>query len=213
MSSEELKGLVGEALGKNGTLGRIKAELRASVYAVLKEMEGTAERTPAKKRLDSSEETAALAIITDFLTYYKLDYTLSVLGPEAATSASKADIEDVAQDLHLSKPSKKPLLLQMIEDRMAMEGARKSLNCLENVILKVYKSRVKRLSSDAFCKDVPSVSNSSRLPTMQQSLKSLSLKGLDEKEDDEEEISEYLTSERTISRSTSVGNLDVLETI
>ncbi|KAJ3243223.1 FGFR1 oncoprotein partner [Chytriomyces hyalinus] len=150
MSSEELKGLVGEALGKNGTLGRIKAELRASVYAVLKEMEGTAERTPAKKRLDSSEETAALAIITDFLTYYKLDYTLSVLGPEAATSASKADIENAAQDLHLSNPSKKPLLLQMIEDRMAMEGARKSLNCLENVILKVYKSRVKRLSSDAF---------------------------------------------------------------
>ncbi|KAI8840367.1 hypothetical protein BJ741DRAFT_597137 [Chytriomyces cf. hyalinus JEL632] len=164
MSSEELKGLVGEALDKNGTLGRIKAELRASVYAVLKEMEGTAGLTPAKKRLDSSEETAALAIISDFLAYYKLDYTLSVLGPEAATSAPKADIEDVAQDLHLSNTSKKPLLLQMIEDRMAMEGS-KGLTAMHS----------------ASSKDVPSVSNSSRLPTMQQSLKSLSLKGLDEK--------------------------------
>jgi len=93
---ENLKKLVSDTLVKDGTLGKIKAELRASVFSVinsnnnnnkdsgiqLKNHDENIKKINIIKNLDGGIKM--LELICDFLNFYGMTYTKSVLLAEAS---------------------------------------------------------------------------------------------------------------------------------
>ncbi|KAI9002011.1 hypothetical protein BC832DRAFT_129807 [Gaertneriomyces semiglobifer] len=80
-----LKSLVSDVLQKRGVLGKIQAQLRSSVFAVLQESdENGLEASSLKTRaiLASPQGRNALYLVRDLLAYLELEYTLSVFDPE-----------------------------------------------------------------------------------------------------------------------------------
>ncbi|KAI8612401.1 hypothetical protein BC830DRAFT_1136917 [Chytriomyces sp. MP71] len=186
----ELKALVADALQKNGALAKIKAELRASVFAVLQDVEGGDSTQPVEgrgHRFSSQEEAIAVGIVKEFLAHYNLDCTLSVLIPEANQSTSHGSKHDMAKELGLNH-SKKPLLLQLIE------------------------SRVHNTSSFERPAQLPStISLTVTTSSLSKTFGALSVKSQEDPEDETE--TENVTSERTISRSTTIDGLDLMESL
>ncbi|KAJ3023224.1 UNVERIFIED_CONTAM: FGFR1 oncoprotein partner [Siphonaria sp. JEL0065] len=187
--ASELKTLVADVLQKNGTLGKIKAELRASVYNVLQDVDNSKLDTKAneskKTQFTSKDESIGIALVKDFLEFYNLGFTLSVLDPESNQSKDDAmNRNALVRELDLGDSKGKPLLLQLLESRVSgrSSGPQGQLY-----------SGLKSSEVDV-------------------QLKQLGAIGLNEP-DDELTGSDFNTSERTISRSTSSGGLDVLESI
>ncbi|KAJ3283374.1 FGFR1 oncoprotein partner [Borealophlyctis nickersoniae] len=131
---ESLKSLVSDTLLKRGVLGKIKAQLRASVFAVLQESEEgkrlPSENSKVQALRDTGAGQLAFDLVWDFLQYLDLEYTLAVFKPEASLNkpeSSPIDAAAIAVDLDLpeSTGSEKPLLLRMLESRMSQkrEGA------------------------------------------------------------------------------------------
>ncbi|KAJ3082566.1 FGFR1 oncoprotein partner [Rhizoclosmatium hyalinum] len=181
----ELKTLVADVLQKNGTLGKIKAELRASVFNVLQNVDKRASTPKSAPQFKTKEESTAIALVKEFLEYYNLDYTLSVLEPEA--NQSKADSTTaiaLARELNLDESKKRPLLMQLLEQRQD--------------------------SSDKF-RGLEATKDIGTMP-MHQHLKHLEATGFNEL-DEVSAVSDFNTSERTISRSTSAGGLDIIESL
>jgi len=89
---EHLKKLVSDSLVRNGTLGKIKAELKASVFSVinanknseiqLKNHDENIKKINTIKNMDGGIKM--LELICDFLNYYGMTYTKSVLLAEAS---------------------------------------------------------------------------------------------------------------------------------
>ncbi|KAJ1559026.1 FGFR1 oncoprotein partner, partial [Nowakowskiella sp. JEL0078] len=88
----DLKSIVSDALAARGVLGKIKAELRASVFLVLQDAQtGTSTNLPLEQpRIrDFKQKTdgvLALELIRELLVHLNLENTLSVLVPEANLS-------------------------------------------------------------------------------------------------------------------------------
>ncbi|KNC97979.1 uncharacterized protein SPPG_06968 [Spizellomyces punctatus DAOM BR117] len=116
-----LKALVSDALAKRGVLGKIKAQLRSSVFSVL---QNEAKPLPLEngkvQALHASPDgRIALALVRDFLKHLDLEYTLAVFDPEA--SMTDLVLNDVEVHSALNLPEKedkdKPLLLHLLDNR------------------------------------------------------------------------------------------------
>eukprot|EP00026_Physarum_polycephalum_P007330 Phypoly_transcript_07389.p1 GENE.Phypoly_transcript_07389~~Phypoly_transcript_07389.p1 ORF type:complete len:459 (+),score=89.55 Phypoly_transcript_07389:251-1627(+) len=119
---DELKVLISQTLESKGILGKIKAQLRASVVTAINEYEGLnnkiyADNVGAKKIQDQFEAQIGLGLVCEFLEFYGFQYTLSILLPEANVGErfGLPGIEQVSQYLRLHPSSKsQPLLVDLV---------------------------------------------------------------------------------------------------
>ena len=97
-------------LGSNAQFLHFKAELRSSVYLALengssresKESRLRKSRGPAEKLsgfLENTEGRLALHLVKEFLTFFDLTFTLSVLEPESDAGLSRASSHRSRQEL------------------------------------------------------------------------------------------------------------------
>ena len=123
---DDLKNIVIQNLEQEGTLGSLRAQLRARVFKAIenyadsnaKQQAGFQWQNPAAAKVHEDEDTKLVALLVkDFLEHYKMDYTLSVYLPEIALSSSQDQIsrEDLAEKAGVSRNSDGPLLLQMLK--------------------------------------------------------------------------------------------------
>lgn len=114
-----LKALVQDALSQKGVLGKIKAELRASVFSVLHEQEiGTGKAYLENQKLAAAlatrEGQIAVDLIREFLEFFNLEHTLAVFLPEANLPEKYAGREKLANELRISQNRQQPLLLGIV---------------------------------------------------------------------------------------------------
>ncbi|KAJ3160115.1 FGFR1 oncoprotein partner [Geranomyces michiganensis] len=129
---DELKTLVSDVLRKRGVLGSLKAQLRSSVFAILKSPDDVAslalplENAKVTAFRASKEGRQSLLLVRDLLKTLGLEYTLAVFEPEV-----QLEDDDIAQNATLlnalnlpaqTTPSMKPLLTQLLE-RQSMHPA------------------------------------------------------------------------------------------
>ncbi|KAJ3417210.1 sister chromatid cohesion protein 1 [Chytridiales sp. JEL 0842] len=125
---EELKSTVSDVLAKKGILSKIKAELRASIFSVLQEAgDGVEDSTtiPGASIVSSKEGQLALELVRDFLSFYSLEYTKSVLEPElgltdAPSGSSLSDFNLPPSDVP------KPMLIRLLENRNKVDSTTSS---------------------------------------------------------------------------------------
>ena len=121
----DLTQVVTSALESRGVLAKMRAELRANVFSAIHEGQGGKQVQPsAPLRLLQAEPAGRLAasLVLELLQVCELDYSASVLVPEAR-------MEDVADRAALTKilglsptPADEPLLVQLLRSRMAGGG-------------------------------------------------------------------------------------------
>lgn len=139
MSIEEeedasLKELVTKSLQSNGVLGKIQAQLRASVFLALEEEfrdKGIPLVSPPTQRVLATPEGAAAAcLVQDFLQCLGLDFSLAVFTPESGHPSlwSSPGPEALSTSLGLAagrdrratadeKGQKTPLLIELLRER------------------------------------------------------------------------------------------------
>ncbi|XP_047472055.1 centrosomal protein 43-like isoform X1 [Penaeus chinensis] len=130
MSVEEddasLKELVSKTLQTNGVLGKIQAQLRASVFLALEE-EFKDKNIPlvsasAKQLLATPEGVLAAALVHNFLQCLSLDFSLAVFAPESGHSTlwTFPGEDALSSNLNLSNKQagdKAPLLIELLKER------------------------------------------------------------------------------------------------
>eukprot|EP00062_Callorhinchus_milii_P000052 gi/632935025/ref/XP_007887404.1/ PREDICTED: FGFR1 oncogene partner [Callorhinchus milii] len=119
-----------------------QAELRAAVFLALEEQEKVENKTPLvnenlKKFLNTKDGRLVASLVTDFLQFFNLDFTLAVFQPEASTFTGLEGRENVAQELgiHESEGMKgAPILLEVMrrsrqkeKDHSFYEGEHRSV--------------------------------------------------------------------------------------
>lgn len=132
MSLEEedssLKDLVTKTLQNNGVLGKIQAQLRASVFLALEE-EFKQKNIPlvdkwAQQLLSSREGTLAAALVQDFLQCLGLEFSLAVFSPESGHSAywNFPGRQNIQGNLNLQGENgqRVPLLLELVKERQSV---------------------------------------------------------------------------------------------
>lgn len=131
---DELKNLVIQTLETNGILGQIRAKLRSSVFKVIdnndpshKEKAMHWENPLAQKVLETTESALAADLIREYLEFYRLDYTLSIMIPEANLKQEPLERNDLVRRADIDRASdKEPLLIQILKERKA--GGRPKAN-------------------------------------------------------------------------------------
>ncbi|XP_060098189.1 centrosomal protein 43 isoform X6 [Heteronotia binoei] len=86
----ELRDLLVQTLESSGVLNKIKAELRAAVFLALEEQEKVENKTPLvneslKTFLNTKDGRLVTGLVTEFLQFFNLDFTLAVFQPESST--------------------------------------------------------------------------------------------------------------------------------
>jgi FGFR1 oncogene partner len=122
---DELKNLVIQTLETNGILGQIRAKLRSSVFKVIdnndpshKEKAMHWENPLAQKVLETTESALAADLIREYLEFYRLDYTLSIMIPEANLKQEPLERDDLVRRAEVdSANEKEPLLIQILKER------------------------------------------------------------------------------------------------
>ncbi|KAL8606794.1 hypothetical protein ACOMHN_049623 [Nucella lapillus] len=120
----ELRDLVAQTLEANGTLGKLRAQLRASVFLALEEQEQVSNRTPfLNKELNSflSTEDGRLvtSLVREFLEFFHLEFTAAVFDPETGLTEEPDSRDALAKELNLrNRPgdgeAQAPLLMQLL---------------------------------------------------------------------------------------------------
>lgn len=121
MASETLTTMVTSALEARGVLGKIRAELRASVFSAIHEQQ-SAKTSALPACLNTAPGHLAVQLVLDLLKVCKLDYSLAVLGPEAGLSGESTDRTAIANALGLklaNDDNGEPLLLSLISRMMS----------------------------------------------------------------------------------------------
>ncbi|KAK4313278.1 hypothetical protein Pmani_015360 [Petrolisthes manimaculis] len=136
MSIEEeedasLKELVVKTLQTSGVLGKIQAQLRASVFLALEE-EFRDKNVPlvsqaTQELLATPEGSTAAALVHDFLHTLGLDFSLAVFAPESGhpSTWSLPPTDSLATHLRLTqerKGSRTPLLVELVRERQGGIG-------------------------------------------------------------------------------------------
>lgn len=122
---DELKNLVIQTLETNGILGQIRAKLRSSVFKVIdnndpshKEKAMHWENPMAQKVLETTESALAADLIREYLEFYRLDYTLSIMIPEANMKQDPVPRDSLLNRAQVDNPTdKEPLLVQILKER------------------------------------------------------------------------------------------------
>lgn len=122
----ELRDLVAQTLEANGVLGKIRAQLRASVFLALEEQEQSQGNTnPSLKQYLSTKEGQAVAgLVREFLEFFNLDYTLAVFEPEAGLGPDNGSRQQLARELNIVEsdgPPKGPLLGVVVSGNTASQ--------------------------------------------------------------------------------------------
>uniref|UniRef100_A0A2C9LU64 Centrosomal protein 43 n=1 Tax=Biomphalaria glabrata TaxID=6526 RepID=A0A2C9LU64_BIOGL len=83
----ELRDLVAQTLEANGTLGKLRAQLRASVFLALEDQENGQSKTPflskeLKSFLSTKDGKLTAYLVQEFLEFFNLEFTLAVFKPE-----------------------------------------------------------------------------------------------------------------------------------
>lgn len=136
---DELKNLVIQTLETNGILGQIRAKLRSSVFKVIdnndpahKEKAMHWENPLAQKVLETTESALAADLIREYLEFYRLDYTLSIMIPEANLKQDPLDREQLVRKAEVDQVTdKEPLLVQILKERK-LGGARAPAGMAKN---------------------------------------------------------------------------------
>lgn len=123
----ELRDLVAQTLEANGVLGKIRAQLRASVFLALEEQEQSQGNTnPSLKQYLSTKEGQAVAgLVREFLEFFNLDYTLAVFEPEAGLGPDNGSRQQLARELNIVEsdgPPKGPLLGVVVSENKASQA-------------------------------------------------------------------------------------------
>ncbi|XP_041106449.1 FGFR1 oncogene partner isoform X5 [Polyodon spathula] len=119
----ELRDLLIQNLETSGVLGKIKAELRAAVFLALEEQEKVENKTPLvneslKKFLNTEDGRLVASLISDFLQFFNLDFTLAVFQPEISTLNGLESRDAVARELGIPDTEATkgaPLLLELMK--------------------------------------------------------------------------------------------------
>lgn len=102
----ELRDLVIETLDKKGVMGKIKAELRATVFMALEDCNFEKCKIPLRneslqKFSETNEGKITISLVRDFLVTFNLDYTLAVFDPEVSCSNTLYTREDLESKLNI----------------------------------------------------------------------------------------------------------------
>ena len=118
---EGLVSLVSSALEARGVLPAIRANLRANVFAAINDQQPLQKQTnqTLETHKNKPEGNLALQLVHDLTNATKLEYTQSVLVPEANLTSETPNREKLAEILNLSPQGDEPLLLQLIRDRLS----------------------------------------------------------------------------------------------
>lgn len=89
---EDLKNTVIQTLESNGILGKLRAQLRSSVFSVIENQDNNTkagvgfqwENPLAPKIVETTEGQLCTDLIREFLEFYRMDYTLSTFLPECS---------------------------------------------------------------------------------------------------------------------------------
>ncbi|KAJ8027392.1 FGFR1 oncogene partner [Holothuria leucospilota] len=116
----ELRDLVAQTLETSGVLGKIRAELRASVFLALEEQNTREKKTPfvnqdLKTFLQSKDGLTITSLVLEFLNFFNLDFTAAVFNPEANLGEKCEGREELKKRLNLESTEKKPLLYDLLE--------------------------------------------------------------------------------------------------
>ncbi|XP_050392757.1 centrosomal protein 43 isoform X1 [Patella vulgata] len=127
MSDEdnELRDLVMQTLEVNGTLGKIKAQLRANVFLALEEQEKLQNKSPLlnkelKQFLSTKKGQLVGCLVREFLEYFDLHSSLAVFEPESGLGPDSLRRNALVKELNMiddSDVSKSPLLLQVFQQK------------------------------------------------------------------------------------------------
>ncbi|XP_068698862.1 centrosomal protein 43-like isoform X1 [Montipora foliosa] len=126
MSAEEdteLRDMVAQTLESKGVLGKIRAQLRASVFLALEEQEGAEGKIPLmnpelKKFLSTNEGCLVTGLVREFLEYFDLDFTIAVFDPETNFSDKYSGRNNLAKDLKIQDSNgaaSRPLLAEVVK--------------------------------------------------------------------------------------------------
>ncbi|CAG2053082.1 unnamed protein product [Timema podura] len=128
MSEEdmELRDLVAQTLENNGTLSKIRAELRASVFLALEEQETCQTQCSLHSKsltqfLSTRDGPLITSLVREFLEFFKLDFTLSVFDPETSHGKEYSYggrnrlISDLDLKINKDTYDKEPLLAQILK--------------------------------------------------------------------------------------------------
>ncbi|XP_071137996.1 centrosomal protein 43-like isoform X7 [Mytilus edulis] len=120
----ELRDLVAQTLETNGVLGKIRAQLRASVFLALEEQESSQNKTPfanhdLRKFLGTKEGKAVAGLIKEFLEFFQLEYTLAVFEPEAGLNIPHESRDTLAKELNVSDTGQSagPLIAELVQQK------------------------------------------------------------------------------------------------
>ncbi|XP_015277656.1 PREDICTED: FGFR1 oncogene partner isoform X2 [Gekko japonicus] len=130
----ELRDLLVQTLESSGVLNKIKAELRAAVFLALEEQEKVENKTPLvneslKKFLNTKDGRLVAGLVTEFLQFFNLDFTLAVFQPESSTLNGLEARESLAQHLGIIEAEGTvdgPLLLEVVRRCQQKKGASNS---------------------------------------------------------------------------------------
>ncbi|PFX16820.1 FGFR1 oncogene partner-like isoform X2 [Stylophora pistillata] len=126
MSAEEdteLRDMVAQTLESKGVLGKIRAQLRASVFLALEEQDGSEGKIQLvnpelKKFLNTSEGRLVTGLVREFLEYFDLDFSIAVFDPETNFSDKYPGRNNLARELKLNdvdNTSGSPLLAEVLK--------------------------------------------------------------------------------------------------
>ncbi|KAK9507026.1 hypothetical protein O3M35_008858 [Rhynocoris fuscipes] len=121
--NKKLRDLVSETLQSKGVLGRIQAEIRASVFLALEEQDVFKDKSPFINRqlkdfLKSSDGIAVISLVREFLEFFNLEFASMVFDPEtqAGLDYNYEGRAKLASMLNLNDNDKhQPLLLNIIK--------------------------------------------------------------------------------------------------
>ena len=125
---DDLKNLVIQNLEQEGTLGSLRAQLRARVFKSIeaqadsrqKQSAGFQMQSPSAQKIHDDPDAKLIALlIREYMEHYRLDYSLSVYLPEVVMqNAEIPDRKELAQASGLNPPSggdESPLLVQLLK--------------------------------------------------------------------------------------------------
>ncbi|PVD28161.1 hypothetical protein C0Q70_10746 [Pomacea canaliculata] len=120
----ELRDLVAQTLEANGTLGKLRAQLRASVFLALEEQENVQNRTPflnkeLKTFLSTKDGHLVASLVREFLEFFHLEFTLAVFDPETGLEDA-LNRENLSKELNLRNHPREgeshvPLLVEVLK--------------------------------------------------------------------------------------------------
>ncbi|KAF7273771.1 hypothetical protein GWI33_013526 [Rhynchophorus ferrugineus] len=118
----ELRDLVSQTLEKNGSLAKIRAELRASIFLALEEDIKLNKQQPlqnlrVQSYLETPEGRTMFCLVREFLEFFNLQFTISVYEPESYLDSIYEGRQKIAKDLgleHIEEPTV-PLLQHLLK--------------------------------------------------------------------------------------------------